>query len=139
MLVTYILPTIPTLGAASKTQPWESMCYWDHLDGIHDWTQVRPGKSYMCLVYFLLYACFYIFRNIFKVVYFLWYDLPWLELNFHSGWRIQFQVLPKVCICLELIKDINMSKIEECIFPKICSLILSDERDKILTLIDIPF
>lgn len=38
----YVLPTVPTVWAFSRAQPWDSRCCWDHLDGICDWNHLRP-------------------------------------------------------------------------------------------------
>ena len=34
--------TVSTGGVALRTQAWESICCWDHLDSTHDWTLLRP-------------------------------------------------------------------------------------------------
>lgn len=42
VLEIYVLPTVPLARAVSRTQPWESMCCWDHRDSICDRTPSRP-------------------------------------------------------------------------------------------------
>lgn len=39
----YVLPNGPTLGAVSRTQPWDIvMCCWDHLNCVQDGILLRP-------------------------------------------------------------------------------------------------